>query len=80
MSKDMSESEFYEKADEFKKALPEMIRHDQDMKRLIDLAKQSPFAAANDDFLRRMEMEHQTEAAKTNLLKRILPAIEKRGL
>lgn len=73
----LTDENFYKQAEEFRRDLPKIIKRDEDMKRLIDLAKQSPFAGANDDFLRRMEMEHEQEAGKTKILSRILPVIKK---
>lgn len=52
--------------------LPELAEELEDTKRLLALAKQSPFAGANKDFLRRVELELEKRSGLISLAKKVL--------
>ena len=61
--------EHREKLDSFRKELPERIRFLEDQQRLIDLARQSPYAAASRDFLELQQNKLEKQKGETELAK-----------
>lgn len=68
--------EHQEKVNQMKQALPKMKKDVADFKRLHALAKQSPFASANSDFLERMELEWRKREGDTEMTEMILKVVE----